>query len=437
MKHKKLALVIILAGFLAVGWVFSLRSATGLESREKQQALIGEADVYFQKELWVRAIPLYEEALQYKTEDNPAIESSLLKAYMSYGDMAAYQKLVEKRASGNRASEEEYINAAEAYLAISRLQKGMELVKQGIDQGGSQKLIDYYEENRYAYSINVTKYDDIKPTKDNALMPAYGENGWCYVDKNAREQLKGPYEEAFRFNAKGYAVVKQNGKYDTILKNGDRYGTDGTGITAVYDMSGERILAKREEKYSYYSYDFTCVAEVHQYEAITANACGVAAVKKGDKWGIITDGGKTVVDFMLQDVAVNSLGAVFANDKAMVKMEGSWYLVDTRGEKICETGFAEAKAPESAGYIAVGNGEKWGFINDAGELVIDCQYEDALSFSDGLAPVKIVNTWNYISTKNKRVIEQEFTDAQPFHNKVAQAQVVGKEALIELEYTEE
>lgn len=436
MKTKKLFLMLILTVFLAVGWLLSLRSATGAESREKQRAILKEADIYAGKELWVRAIPLYEEALNYRTADNAEIESRLLSAYFNYGDMASYNSLVEKRAAENTAAEQEYITASDSYIESRNLKQGMELVKKGIEQTGSQKLTDYYEENRYACEINLTGYQEIVPTKKNTFMPALGEEGWCYVDESGRAQLNGAFEAATPFNENGFAVVLKDGKYYTILQNGDRYGVDETGITDVYGINGSRILAQHDGKYSYYNYDFECLAPGHQYEQITANACGLAAVKKDGKWGIITDEGETVMDFVLEDVAVNSLGAVFADNRAMVKEDGGWYLIDEEGNRVCETAFPEAKAPESSGYIAVGDGEKWGFIDREGNVVIPYQYEDALSFSDGVAAVEIGVTWNYISEKNNRVIEQEFLKAQPFHNGRAQAGLPDGEALIELEYVE-
>lgn len=436
MKHKKMALTAGLLVFLVLGWFFSLRSATGMESREKQRALLEKADRYAENELWVRAIPLYQEALQYKTRDNDEIGSRLLAAYSGHGDTDSYIALVAKRAAENAASAQEYINAADFCIESLDLEQGMKLIKMGIEQTELERLVDYYEEHRYAYTVNVTKYEEIVPTKNSDSMPARTEDRWCYVDANGREMVAGPFEEASRFNNDGYAAVKMDGKYYTILKSGDKYGVDETGVEGVCDMSGSRILAMRDGKYGYYDYDFKSLSAEHQYEEMTVNANGVAAVKKDGSWGIIADGGKTVVDFTLQDVAVNSLGAAFSDGRAMVKMDGLWYLIDTKGKKISESGFAEAKAPESAGPIAVGDGEKWGFIDGTGALVIDYQYADALSFSVGLAPVKIVDTWNYISAKNKRVIDQEFTKALPFHGKLAVAEIMGKAALVELEYTE-
>ena len=93
----------------------------------------------------------------------------------------------------------------------------------------------------------------------------------------------------------------------------------------------------------------------------------------------------------------------------------------TQGQKVFDTAFAGMKAPESAdGYIAVANEEgKWGFVDRAGNLVIDYQYDDAKSFSDHLAAVKQGDEWVYISESGAVVIENVFYDAQPFHNGVA------------------
>ena len=79
----------------------------------------------------------------------------------------------------------------------------------------------------------------------------------------------------------------------------------------------------------------------------------------------------------------------------------------------------------------------WGFIDQQAQEVIACQYQDALSFSDHLAAVKIVDTWGYISENNVLVIDEILEDAQPFHNGIAQAKFVDGTAIIKLSYFEE
>ena len=442
MKGQKMLLVLLFAVLLAAGWLLAVRSASGADIRKKQNELTVEADGYMEKELYVRAIPLYEEALTFSSASNPSIEERLLTAYRAYGDSSSYIWLVEKRAAAQMASEEEYMQAADYYLAGSKTQEAMKLIRKGMETLHSELLETYYEEHRYGYQVRDTRYTVITPTPSNSLMPAFDGEKWGYVDERGMAVLSFVYDSATPFNAEGWAVVSIEGSYYTILKNGDRYSVDDgakySHMTDVLTVSGSRILGERDGSYSYFNYDFEPIASGYQFTQMTANACGVAAVKKDGCWGIITDSGETVVDFVLEDVAVNSLGCAFAGERAMVKENGKWYLMDTEGNHVGETGYAKAKAPESGGYIAVADDSgRWGYIDREGALVIDYQYQDALSFSNGLAAVRLVNDWGYISKKNVLVIEDFWSDAYPFHNGIAQVGFSGGISLLTLNYLEE
>ena len=117
MKGKRLLLVVGLIVILLVGWMLTMQAMTGVELKEKQNQLTAEADIYAEKELYIRAIPLYEEALSYKTDLNTEIEEKLLKVYRDYGDSASYLSLVAQRIEDGSATEEEYITAADYYIA--------------------------------------------------------------------------------------------------------------------------------------------------------------------------------------------------------------------------------------------------------------------------------------------------------------------------------
>lgn len=47
-----------------------------------------------------------------------------------------------------------------------------------------------------------------------------------------------------------------------------------------------------------------------------------------------------------------------------------------------------------------------GFVDAEGNLVIDCQYDDALSFTSGYAAVKQGDVWGYIDTENTMAIDR-------------------------------
>ena len=59
-------------------------------------------------------------------------------------------------------------------------------------------------------------------------------------------------------------------------------------------------------------------------------------------------------------------------------------------------------------------GDKVGFINKAGEFVINPQFDGAWSFSEGLAWVKIGDKWGFINKAGEFVINPQFDEAYPF-----------------------
>lgn len=439
MYFKRMPIVLIVIIITAAGWFLSVNKFLGIDDGKEQGALLQKADEYAKKELYIRAMPEYLKALAYDVGNNAEIEARLLSAYDLYGDMDNYVKLAEKRKGDGTLTEAEYITVADYYISKGKFAKAMELIKFGIDKTGGGKLTDYYEKYRYECTTKAVNYESITPTFENDMMPAFDGEKWVYVDEGGSNLEIGSFDAALPFNDEGYAVVSVGGKYKVISKRGDLYGIDETGVEDVFALSGSRVLAKYKGKYGYYNYDFQSLAkDSHQYDQITCNNNGVAAVKKGDKWGIITDGGEIAVDFTLSDVAVNSLGNAFSGNHAMVKDNSGWYLIDTEGKRLNESAYANAKAPESpTGYIAVADESgKWGFADLSGNLVIDYKYDDAKSFSDGVAAVCLGKTWEYISSKDKVVIDYSLDGAQPFHSGRAQAHFADGTMLISLEYVE-
>ena len=119
MKSKKLLVIVIMVFVLVIGWAFALKAVTGIDDKKKQDELLSEADSFMSRELYVRAIPLYEEALSYDTSDskNFEIENKLMNAYLVHSDMDEYVDIVEKRVKNNTALEDDYINAANYYIS--------------------------------------------------------------------------------------------------------------------------------------------------------------------------------------------------------------------------------------------------------------------------------------------------------------------------------
>ena len=62
---------------------------------------------------------------------------------------------------------------------------------------------------------------------------------------------------------------------------------------------------------------------------------------------------------------------------------------------------------------------KWGFINTAGEVVVEPQYEECHDYLNGYAAVKVNGKWGFIDTKHNLIISPEFDEVEDFKNGLA------------------
>ena len=65
--------------------------------------------------------------------------------------------------------------------------------------------------------------------------------------------------------------------------------------------------------------------------------------------------------------------------------------------------------------LRVRQGDKWGYINSKGAIVVEPQFDDALNFAEnGLACVEQDNKYGYINSKGTYVINPQFDFADSF-----------------------
>jgi hypothetical protein len=61
----------------------------------------------------------------------------------------------------------------------------------------------------------------------------------------------------------------------------------------------------------------------------------------------------------------------------------------------------------------------WGYVDTAGNWVIEPRFEEALYFHEGLAPVQFDGKWGYIDETGSMIIEPQFTEAYWFLDGIA------------------
>ena len=83
------------------------------------------------------------------------------------------------------------------------------------------------------------------------------------------------------------------------------------------------------------------------------------------------------------------------------------------------------------GLASVQKGKKHGFVNAAGEFVIEPQFESAEAFEEGLAAVKINGKWGFIDKIGTFVIEPKFDHVDNFHDGLSRVEIYGKMGVID------
>ena len=105
------------------------------------------------------------------------------------------------------------------------------------------------------------------------------------------------------------------------------------------------------------------------------------------------------------------------------------FIDKTRKEVVeCKYDAAERFAE---GLAAVKKNGKWGIIDKTGKEVVKCKYSDVLPFSEGLVRVERYGKWGIIDKTGKEVIECKYELAWPFSEGLAKVKKDGYEFFID------
>ncbi|WP_161768763.1 WG repeat-containing protein, partial [Picosynechococcus sp. NKBG042902] len=74
---------------------------------------------------------------------------------------------------------------------------------------------------------------------------------------------------------------------------------------------------------------------------------------------------------------------------------------------------------ETVGLWPVLVGDRLGYINKEGMIVINPQFDQIRPFSEGLAAVRVGDRWGYIDKEGTMVINPQFDSAEPFSEGLA------------------
>ena len=140
-------------------------------------------------------------------------------------------------------------------------------------------------------------------------------------------------------------------------------------------------------------------------------------VQQNDRWTLVNSKFEQIGDKEYANIIIDDNGYAIRKGLLFANYEGKGYqLTNTDGETVSEEYYEDARLMIDGTYAAVQKDGKWGFIDAEGKVVIEPQYDDARSFSNGYAAVQKDGKWGFINSDNEMVIEPEFEDARGFNS---------------------
>lgn len=103
----------------------------------------------------------------------------------------------------------------------------------------------------------------------------------------------------------------------------------------------------------------------------------------------------------------------FFDGIALVEIGRQYWYINAKGERLFR---AHDSGPFSEGFADFRQGDRFGYLNTRGEVVVPAMFDAADRFSEGLAAVQIDRRYGYIDSQGRLAIKPNFGLAFPFKN---------------------
>lgn len=411
MKQSKL-IIILLIVLIIGGWGAALLGTNGGKTKE-YNSHIDTAEEYAVRGLYQKAIEEYDAALSIKNTEK--VWTAKLDVYQKrYAESTKiyddYLSAAQKAVSYYSKNADYLLTLARLYVIRDEYASAYKVLNNAVESGLKNDKVDaLLLDVKYAFQVKWKAYTGYLPCSNGFY--AVSETGiWTYIKQDgsntAYEQLKfaGPVGEA------GIRVVQDKRQAYLIDEKGVVQGKLQFSPTAAGVYSENLIAIRNGTSYSYYN--SWGDKQFGEYDAAGAFVDGVAAVQKNGKWFLIDNKGKEVSSDKYEDIVLQANGTHLKDGVMIAKKDGTYKIY--RGGKATGN-YSDADIITDDNMIAVCEGAKWGFVDLDGKEIIAPQYNDAKSFSNGLAAVSNGEKWGFIDSAGNLVIDYLFYGGDYFN----------------------
>lgn len=411
-------IIFLLMIFLLIGsWYFVI--ANGAQRHEDYNRYIDTANQYLDKEIYVDAIECYKRAIEIYPDimENKLYLANIYKRAKMYNSFESYCM---KLYGEHKENEEIICLLGEYYTENGKDEKAVAIYKSYLSENKESQIISQkLNELKSAFTVEYKTYSYISTFRNGyAIFKKADKYG--IMDNRGNEITKAVYDFAgiyTKFGSLKLAPVLSDNEYYYI----DSDGNKRLALDMEYDYLGSfsqsgKAVYKRDNLYGYL--DKKLNENENKYDhASSFYEHGIAAVKKDNKWFLIDESLEKINDKQYDDIKIDDIDCAVHSDIIFAKQDNKYMMIDINGREITKPLFDDVDFFAGLNeYAAVKIEDKWGFVNYEGSIIIEPKYDNAFSFSCGLAPVLIEDKWGYIDINDNLVISPQFNMAKSFNS---------------------
>lgn len=411
-------LLIVLVFLLVIVWFSIITGALGAANAKNQMLEAAKQSV---------ADGLYEQAtLQYKevmaSGETRELYNSLFDVYETWyaeeptGEVRVAYIADLEAAQLKFKDESYYVKEVELYLKTDDYKYAYATIVHAYNRNVSGATLDsYYQELLKRTTLYYKKFWDFH-TAGNGYIAAYDGSFWSVYNEQG-DSVSGGYKTIGIINNDGAGLYVND--IDTRILDAAgvvRYRLKEDVLEAGYFNEVDGIVpVKLADGWHYVNTKDEIVGST--YDVAGCFAGGNAVASKGGAWYIVDTAGIENALPGIQDVKLDLYKCYNRKGVVSAKSNGKYDLYDSNIESVVASLQADdMDACIDGTYIAFSKGGKWGFVDTAGNVVIEPQFANARSFSNGYAAVcNADGKWGFIDTTGDLVVDYEYFDAMYFN----------------------
>ncbi len=405
--YKKLAPYIM--GSLLVLCIFGRVKAAHDDTSSYEEHLTAARNYKAQK-IYATAYEEYQAALE--MEDSLELDVEIGELLEEEGNETKIEnwcdEMIEKYPTKSEVYEH-YIKFAKSELNYSECFSLYNIAKRrGIM---SEAIEDEIASIRYEYLIDIMDYEEVSDYVSDYAVVKEGDLYGLVSSKN-ESVIKEKYVDMSACDGNYVAVTDENGESYYIDLNDDRRFNFPEGIKpATLGKIYEDIIPVENEGKTYYYSASEGVQLLGPYEEGKGFSHGVAAIREGDSWYLISTDGTRLTD-NYKGFYMNSGGEVAFCGRVFALTDKGYVMLNEDLAQVNSAVYEDVQPFVDDTYAAVKVDGKWGFIDKDGNFKIKPKFENAYSFAGGLAPAFENGLWGYIDVNGRWAVEPYFIDAK-------------------------